>query len=145
MTVMASFSLPHLIADRYSGGDEAKRDDIFVKAQLVCPVAMQLISTPLHVVGLHLYNVPGATVTERLAEISKSYCKTAFMRICRILPAFGIAGVLNNGLRDWGEEKFLPMELRLDGLACAAEGASETHALKRTITHRKLRRRQTHA
>ena len=49
---------------------------------------------------------------ERLAEISKSYNKTAFMRICRILPAFGIAGVLNNGLRSWGEDMLVPMELR---------------------------------
>ena len=57
MTVLASFSLPHLIADRFSGGDQAKRDEIFVSAQIVCPVAIQLLSTPLHVVGLHLYNV----------------------------------------------------------------------------------------
>ena len=62
---------------------------------------------------------------ERLAEISKSYNKTAFMRICRILPAFGIAGVLNNGLRSWGEDMLVPMELRHDELAAASESDSE--------------------
>jgi len=119
MTVLASFSLPHVIADLYAAGDETVRDRVFVKAQIICPVAMQLLSTPLHVVGLHLYNSPGASFSERVAEISRSYTKTAFMRICRILPAFGLAGVLNNGLREWGEETFVPVGLRLDELAHA--------------------------
>eukprot|EP00939_MAST-03C_sp_MAST-3C-sp1_P002735 g2735.t1 len=121
MTVLASFSLPHIIADYCANGDDKVRDSVFVKAQVICPVAMQLLSTPLHVVGLHLYNTPGASLTERLAEISRSYSKTAFMRICRILPAFGLAGVLNNSLRDWGEERFVPVGLRHDELARAAE------------------------
>ena len=116
MTVLASFSLPHIVADHYANGNEERRNEIFVKAQVVCPVAIQLISTPLHVIGLHMYNSPDATLAERVGEVKRSYTKTAFMRFCRILPAFGIAGVLNNGLRDYGEQTFLPENMRLDGL-----------------------------
>lgn len=121
MTVLASFSLPYLIADQCSNSDDERRNKIFVKAQLICPVIIQLFSTPLHIVGLHLYNSPGATLSERFGEIKRSYNKAAFMRICRILPAFGIAGVLNNGIRGWGEQLFLSENLWLEGLAQAAE------------------------
>lgn len=49
LTVLASFSLPHVIADYNSNGDDERRNEIFVKAQLICPVVIQLVSTPLHV------------------------------------------------------------------------------------------------
>lgn len=97
----------------------------------------------VHVIGLHLYNSPGASLYERLVEVKRTYSKTAFMRICRILPAFGIAGVLNNWLRECGEQVFLDENLWLDELAHAAETEDEMfqekekNTIRRTISQRK--------
>lgn len=38
-------------------------------AQLTCPMAVQLLTTPLHLMGLDLYNVPESTMRERLARV----------------------------------------------------------------------------
>ena len=64
---------------------------------------MQLLSTPLHLHGLDLYNRNTTlSVNERIAFIKKEYAKTALARMARILPAFGIGGVLNKKIRKEG-------------------------------------------
>merc|ERR1711998_247991 len=86
-----------------SMGMDAQTAD--VQAQLVCPCAMQFLSCPLHLYGLDLYNNPESSRTNamRTSFITKEYLKTALARIGRILPAFGIGGVINKEVRAQGE------------------------------------------
>ncbi len=65
---------------------------------------MQILSTPLHLYGLNLYNVQVATGEERIAFIKKEYLKTTLARMARIFPAFGIGGVVNKYVRKSGNE-----------------------------------------
>ena len=105
LTIFASFNLPPLFAptmERYMG-DELKR---FVGAasvaQFVTPAAIQLVSTPLHLLGLDLYNRPGAHMAGpdgRVAQVVKNWAKSALARIGRIVPAFGVGGVVNTKVR----------------------------------------------
>jgi hypothetical protein len=61
---------------------------------------MQFISTPMHLLGLDLYNRPTMnTFTHRISFIGKEYTKTAMARIGRIFPAYGIGGIVNQRLR----------------------------------------------
>jgi len=96
MTVFASFNLAPIVADAVAGAEIAGARTM---AQLFCPVAMQWLSAPLHLMGLNWYNQPTASSSERLQFIKREYFFTAIARSARILPAFGIAPLLNAPFR----------------------------------------------
>lgn len=102
MTIFASFNLPPLIAPMLplSKGVEERVSRISV-AQFLAPAALQAFSTPLHLLGLDLYNRPGAEVGwgSRAGKIWKDWGKSVVARVCRIVPAFGLGGVLNMRVR----------------------------------------------
>lgn len=100
VTIGASFNAPEVMSTylRRIGIVHEKRtaDNI---AQLMCPAAAQLLSAPLYLIGLDLYNRPEATGPQRLGLIRKEYFKTVMARIARIAPAFGIGGITNSKIR----------------------------------------------
>lgn len=59
-------------------------------AQVFCPLAIQFVSTPLHLIGLDLYNRKTVSFTERMNMVKTQYWKTALMRSARIIPAFSL-------------------------------------------------------
>lgn len=96
LTIAASFNAPSLVADWLQKNDWiSNRKTATVVAQLVSPAAVQFISTPVHLYALDLYNRPEANKLQRTQLIRKEYLKSAFARIARIGPAFGIGGVSN--------------------------------------------------
>ncbi|EPR58675.1 hypothetical protein TGPRC2_216660 [Toxoplasma gondii TgCatPRC2] len=64
-------------------------------AQLICPVLVQFLSTPLHLLSLDIYNKPGQSGMQRAKFVVGAYAGTVAARASRILPAFGIGGILN--------------------------------------------------
>jgi len=68
-------------------------------SQLFCPMAIQTVSTPLHLLALDLYNNPTRTMSERGKFIKTEYFKTVAARCMRILPAFGFGGIGNRYIR----------------------------------------------
>lgn len=71
-------------------------------AQFVTPAAVQLVSTPLHLLGLDLYNRPGVGMLSadgRATRVVRDWAKSAAARMCRIVPAFGVGGVVNMKVR----------------------------------------------
>jgi hypothetical protein len=103
MTVFASFNVAPVVAEALAGAEIAGARTV---AQLVCPVVMQWFSAPLHLIGLNWYNVSTATNSERASFLRQEYFKTALARSCRILPAFGIAPLINTPLRATAHEWF---------------------------------------
>ena len=110
-TVFASFNLPILIAPKTAllpgwNKDWEKHTSRISAAQFVAPAAIQAFSTPLHLLGLDLYNRPNVPDTpissrDRLSRVARDYGKSFAARICRILPAFGVGGVVNTRVRRW--------------------------------------------
>jgi len=103
MTILASFSLPGIIAAKMhadAGFSKASADTL---AQLITPVSMQIFSTPLHLLGLDIYNRASASSTQRVTFIQSEYVKTALARMARIFPAFGVGGVVNKSVRKYGK------------------------------------------
>jgi len=101
LTVFASFNVPPLIAP-YMPLSEGMQQHISTAsaAQFVAPAAVQLISTPLHLLGLDLYNRDGNMGwRERLSKVRMDWLKSSFARMARIVPAFGVGGVVNTGVR----------------------------------------------
>ncbi|WBW73983.1 mitochondrial membrane protein, conserved protein [Schizosaccharomyces osmophilus] len=93
LTIAFSFNVPPMIAPYLPGG--------LVTAQLATPCIVQLVSTPLHLMALDIYNRggPNISVANRIAQIRKNLLKSTFARVVRILPAFGFGGVTNRKLR----------------------------------------------
>lgn len=110
LTVFASFNVPPLLAPVLPISEEVERYASRASiAQFVAPAAVQAISTPLHLLGLDLYNrpsgqngsSPGGIVTagDRMGRVVRDWGKSFLARICRIVPAFGVGGVVNLGVR----------------------------------------------
>ncbi|KAI5305897.1 hypothetical protein KEM56_002944 [Ascosphaera pollenicola] len=111
LTIFASFNLPPLLApsipDFIAPSAVAKAS----VAQFVIPSAVQIVSTPIHLLGLDLYNrqrlpVPGADgktlpvpASERWRRVKRDWMPSFGARIARIAPAFGVGGVLNARMR----------------------------------------------
>lgn len=75
-------------------------------AQFLAPAAVQVVSTPLHLLGLDLYNRPNdgkgggsVSVAGRVTKVVKDWAPSCAFRIARIVPAFGVGGVVNMNVR----------------------------------------------
>lgn len=103
MTIFASFNIPPLLApylDKRMSASLQNHMSGLSAAQFMAPAAVQLASTPLHLLGLDLYNRPTvAGVRERWELVRKNWAVSALARICRIVPAFGVGGVVNTKVR----------------------------------------------
>lgn len=71
-------------------------------AQFLAPATVQIVSTPMHLLGLDLYNRGGKGVSwaDRWAIVRKNWAVSAVARMCRIVPAFGVGGVVNAKVRN---------------------------------------------
>ena len=96
MTVAFSFNLPPLLAGMLP---ETRWMSAASMAQFSAPAACQLLSTPLHLMGLDLYNRAGKGWWDRVRAVRRNYWQSAAARMCRIVPAFGFGGVTNAKLR----------------------------------------------
>ncbi|KAK3339159.1 hypothetical protein B0H65DRAFT_433039 [Neurospora tetraspora] len=112
MTIFASFNVPPLLGpvltERLSK-DTQKYVTGQTMAQFAAPAVVQLFSTPVHLLGLDMYNRPSAgggggqgsspSWGERFALVRKNWAVSVAARICRIVPAFGVGGVVNMKVR----------------------------------------------
>jgi hypothetical protein len=106
MTIAAAFIFPPVVASYIPISREIEQKFMSRAniAQFAVPALMQLVSTPLHLFGLDLYNRPKGglekvTFRDRLVAIRKNYLGSTLARMCRIIPAYGIGGVVNRELR----------------------------------------------
>ena len=103
LTIGGAFFVPELMAgamktalpaDRVGAADAA--------AQLVSPPLMQVLCTPMHLLALDLVNQPAATAAARIARLKNSTPAALFARSLRMLPAYGVGGLLNTSLTERG-------------------------------------------
>lgn len=103
LTIFASFNLPPLIAPILPISKEVEKQVSRASvAQFLAPAGIQLLSTPLHLWGLDLYNRPmgnGTPWAARARKVGRDWLGSSFARMGRIVPAFGVGGVVNAGVR----------------------------------------------
>ena len=99
ITIFASFNLPPKLAPMLPESVEDQFGRLSV-AQFAAPALAQILNTPLHLLGLNLYNrnIP-TPVRDRLRTVRLDWPATSLARMCRVLPAFGVGGVVNNNMR----------------------------------------------
>jgi hypothetical protein len=104
ITIFASFNIPALIAPSIPDFIASTPGMKSALAQFSCPALMQFASTPMHLLGLDLFNrqpAGGLPWTDRVARIRRDYVPACFARMGKIVPAYGIGGVANVRLRDY--------------------------------------------
>lgn len=107
ITIFASFNVPPLLGpavDRLCLSDEARRRvSGQTLVQFAAPAFVQIFSTPVHLLGLDLYNRPRAagvpSWADRWAQVYKNWGISVAARLCRIIPAYGVGGVVNVKVR----------------------------------------------
>jgi hypothetical protein len=106
ITVASAFTLPPIFADQiYLRFDVSERTSRTI-AQLATPLLVQIVVTPLHLLGLDLYNRQGLKLSQRAGYLKTLYPNALGMRMIRFLPAYGIGGVINNELRQTLWDRF---------------------------------------
>jgi hypothetical protein len=103
LTIFASFNVPpilapklpmHLLPEFMRG---LRQESV---AQFLAPAAVQVLSTPMHLLGLDFYNRNGTTtMADRWKVVRKAWAISVVARWGRIIPAFGIGGVVNANVR----------------------------------------------
>jgi hypothetical protein len=97
LTIAFSFNIPPRLAPFLPETKSWRRESA---AQFLAPAVCQLLTTPLHLTGLDLYNREGRLGwTERIKQVGRNYWASTGARMCRIVPAFGVGGVANTKVR----------------------------------------------
>ena len=103
LTIFASFNLPPLVAPLLPMSAEVEKQVSRASvAQFLAPAGIQLLSTPLHLWGLDLYNRPmgnGVGWRKRVRRVGRDWLGSSLARMGRVVPAFGVGGVVNKGVR----------------------------------------------
>ncbi|WEW59345.1 hypothetical protein PRK78_004815 [Emydomyces testavorans] len=102
LTIFASFNVPQLISPHIPDFLASTPSSKTSLAQFTIPATVQLFSTPLHLLGLDLYNRQppgGLPAVDRWARVKRDWLPSCIARIGRILPAYGVGGVVNTKLR----------------------------------------------
>lgn len=110
MTIYASFNLPAMVASklgkvagantRIFGNlltDEVSRQKT---AQFILPATAQFLTTPVHLLGLDFFNRQQKLgLGTRLSRVARDLTLAIPIRMVRIVPAFGLGGVINMSSR----------------------------------------------
>jgi hypothetical protein len=120
-TIGSSFILPAYVAGFLQKHSDLSAGSAQQVAQLVTPVAAQLVGGPLHLVGLDCYNRPlsasggYSTMASKLSERARflygGVGTVVGARMARILPAYGVGGVWNTRLRNQWREALLQRQV----------------------------------
>jgi hypothetical protein len=105
ITVLAAFQFAPKFADYLSARYTAKELPLSAGdcGQVVVPAALQVVTTIIHIVGIRYQATQGKmTLKDASLALQKDYVKSVLLRVCRIVPAFGIGGIGNRNMRNSG-------------------------------------------
>ena len=98
LTIGGAFVVPDALAAGLTRATGASRETAATVSQLVSPPLMQVLCTPMHLLSLSLINEPSATAAARIAKLKLATPAALLARSLRMLPAYGVGGILNSTL-----------------------------------------------
>ncbi|KAK2608944.1 hypothetical protein QQS21_002520 [Conoideocrella luteorostrata] len=110
LTIFGSFTLPGLIMGSSSSSQRSHMSPQMqaIVGQLTVPALMQVVATPVHLVGLDMYNRQGGSVTllNRLNRLPRQLTSSTVARCIRIIPGFGCGCIVNAKLRTYFQDRW---------------------------------------
>lgn len=104
VTIFAAFNLPPVAAKYLHQNFDISDKTAAISSQLLCPCAVQLLTTPIHLYGIDAYNNPNSTFKEHSSLIRQELAESTIARVGRIFAAFGMGGLVNSFIRTKGRE-----------------------------------------
>merc|ERR1711972_954008 len=105
LIIGAGFILPAMVAGAIKSNTEIDAQTTEKIAQLATPCAMQIVITPIHLLGLNFYNMPSGGPAERARAVWSTCPESTGVRMLRFFWAYGVGGLVNKELaqraRDW--------------------------------------------
>lgn len=102
ITIFGSFQLAQRLSAAIPDSLATHPYSKTVLTQMLVPVLSQLAATPLHLLGLDLYNRQYAVPWgDRFAVVWRDLPSATVIRCVRIIPAFGFGCLTNMGLRSY--------------------------------------------
>lgn len=95
IAMASAFTIPPILGLYISEKTNIEKKNGLRIAQMISPLIVQLVATPLHLVGLDWYNNPLSSLAERLLFLRKIYTNSLLIRMLRFLPTYGIGGIVN--------------------------------------------------
>jgi len=89
----ASFNGPPVLAPIIEEKTGWKRETCETVAQLACPGMAQIFATPLHILGLDMYNRPTVSWGEHFKGLVRRTLDPLGVRMCRQIYVFGIGSI----------------------------------------------------
>ncbi|KAL7702282.1 hypothetical protein NQL31_000825 [Lotmaria passim] len=69
-------------------------------AQIVTPALLQFVTTLMHITAIRYRQAyPNFTMKDLKDSLRKTYISSTLLRMCRIIPAFGLGGIMNRNMR----------------------------------------------
>lgn len=110
LTIFGSFPLAGVLSTTIPNSLALNPHAKAAIAQLVVPAMTQLVATPVHLLGLDMYNRPHAvSLSDRFVRIRRDLLSTTAARCLRIIPPFGFGCIMNAELRSLYYERLQPM------------------------------------
>ncbi|CBZ30696.1 conserved hypothetical protein [Leishmania mexicana MHOM/GT/2001/U1103] len=80
-------------------------------AQMLTPALLQFLTTLMHITAIRYRQMyPHFSLKDLSDSMRSTYISSTLLRICRIMPAFGIGGIMNRELRSSLLDKADPLE-----------------------------------
>ena len=113
LVIGSSFVLPAYVTPLVEDATGWSYSTSAMVSQLLTPVAAQVLAGPLHLWGLTLYNAPTEhSLRQKLSAWQSGLPSVTGARMLRILPGYGVAGVVNQKGRTWWKEHLLQAQVR---------------------------------
>ncbi|KAL5360672.1 hypothetical protein BJX96DRAFT_175519 [Aspergillus floccosus] len=107
ITISGSFTLPPHCAKAIPESLAHDAHTRTVITQITVPVLSQLMASPVHLLGLDLYNRPHvASLKDRVVFMRQNLPSATVVRCARIVPAFGFGCLANMELREYFHSRF---------------------------------------
>merc|ERR1712151_1034350 len=110
LIIGAGFILPAMVAGAIKSNTEMDAQTAEKIAQLATPCAMQVVITPIHLLGLNFYNAPSAAPAQRARTVWSTCPESTGVRMLRFFWAYGVGGLVNKELsqraRDWTVNRY---------------------------------------
>ena len=91
--VGASFNGPPVLAPVLEEKTGWSRETSDMVAQLMCPGIAQIFATPLHILGLDMYNRPTVSWSEHFKGLVRRSLDPLGVRMCRQIYVFGVGSI----------------------------------------------------
>lgn len=100
LTIAAAFTLPSVAAEIISNKFNLSKSLCLNSTQFGCPILLQLVSTPLHLIGYDMCFNLKSNIWQRAHFLQQNYLPSTSIRMVRMMSAYGIGGINNRLLRN---------------------------------------------